>query len=74
MERYRDFVRYCAERLHGKLRDKVELDDLVSAGTLGLMDAIDTFDPTRSVKFETYCSPRIRGSILDELQSMDCVS
>jgi RNA polymerase sigma factor for flagellar operon FliA len=73
MEHYRNLVRYCAERLHSKLPDKVELDDLISAGIFGLMDAIDAFDKTRGVKFETYCSPRIRGSILDELRSMDWV-
>lgn len=73
MEHYRNLVRYCAERLHSKLPDKVELDDLISAGNFGLMDAIDAFDPNRGVKFETYCSPRIRGSILDELRSMDWV-
>ena len=73
MEHYRSLVRYCAERLHSKLPDKVELDDLISAGNFGLMDAIDAFDPNRGVKFETYCSPRIRGSILDELRSMDWV-
>ena len=73
MEHYRSLVKYCAERLHTKLPDKVELDDLISAGTFGLMDAIDAFDRTRGVKFETYCSPRIRGSILDELRSMDWV-
>jgi len=73
MEHYRHLVRYCAERLHSKLPDKVELDDLISAGVFGLMDAIDKFDPAVGVKFETYCSPRIRGSILDELRSMDWV-
>ena len=73
MEHYRSLVKYCAERLHTKLPDKVELDDLISAGTFGLMDAIDAFDKSRGVKFETYCSPRIRGSILDELRSMDWV-
>jgi RNA polymerase sigma factor for flagellar operon FliA len=73
MENYRYLVRYTAERLHTKLPDKVELDDLMSAGNFGLMDAIDAFDPNRGVKFETYCSPRIRGSILDELRSMDWV-
>ena len=73
MEHYRPLVRYCAERLHSKLPDKVELDDLTSAGIFGLMDAIDKFDPSLGVKFETYCSPRIRGSILDELRSMDWV-
>jgi len=73
MEHYRDLVKYCAERLHSKLPDKVELDDLISAGIFGLKDAIDAFDPARGVKFETYCAPRIRGSILDELRSMDWV-
>lgn len=73
MQHYRDLVKYCAERLHSKLPDKVELDDLTSAGIFGLMDAIDAFDPSRGVKFETYCAPRIRGSILDELRSMDWV-
>ena len=73
MEHYRDIVRYSAERLHSKLPDKVELDDLISAGIFGLMDAIDAYDPSRGVKFETYCSPRIKGSILDELRSMDWV-
>lgn len=73
MEYYRPIVRYAAERLHSKLPDKVELDDLISAGIFGLLDAIDAFDPSRGVKFETYCSPRIRGSILDELRSMDWV-
>jgi len=73
MEHYRDLVRYCAERVRSKLPDKVELDDLISAGTFGLMDAINAYDPARGVKFETYCSPRIKGSILDELRSMDWV-
>ncbi len=73
MEHYRDLVKYCAERLHSKLPDKVELDDLISAGIFGLMDAIDAYDPDRGVRFETYCSPRIKGSILDELRSMDWV-
>jgi RNA polymerase sigma factor for flagellar operon FliA len=73
MEHYRPIVKYTAERLRSKLPEKVELDDLISAGTFGLMDAIDAFDPTRGVKFETYCSPRIRGAILDELRSMDWV-
>jgi RNA polymerase sigma factor for flagellar operon FliA len=73
MEHYTPLVRYAAERLHSKLPDKVELDDLISAGIFGLMDAIDAYDPERGVKFETYCSPRIKGSILDELRSMDWV-
>ena len=66
-------ARYAAERLSAKLPDEVELDDLISAGTFGLMDAIDAFDPERGNKFETYCAPRIRGAILDELRAMDWV-
>lgn len=73
LEHYRDLVKYCADRLHSKLPDKVELDDLISAGIFGLMDAIDKFNPALGVKFETYCAPRIKGSILDELRSMDWV-
>ena len=73
MKYYMYLVKYAAERLYSKLPDKVELDDLISAGIFGLMDAIDNFDPARGVKFETYCSPRVRGSILDELRSMDWV-
>jgi RNA polymerase sigma factor for flagellar operon FliA len=73
LEHYRDLVKYCADRLHSKLPDKVELDDLISAGIFGLMDAIEKFDPAVGVKFETYCAPRIKGSILDELRSMDWV-
>ncbi len=73
MEHYLHLVRYNAERVHVKLPDEVELDDLMSAGIFGLMDAIDAFDLERGVKFETYCAPRIRGAILDELRSMDWV-
>ena len=73
MERYLHLVKYNAERVHAKLPDEVELDDLISAGVFGLMDAIDAFDLSRGVKFETYCVPRIRGSMLDELRTMDWV-
>src|SRR5256712_11899108 len=73
MENYLHLVRYNAERIHVKLPDEVELDDLMSAGIFGLMDAINAFDISRGVKFETYCAPRIRGAILDELRSMDWV-
>ena len=73
MEHYRHLVKYAAERVHSKLPSKVELDDLISAGTFGLMDAIEAYDPDRGVKFGTYCLPRIKGSILDELRSMDWV-
>jgi RNA polymerase sigma factor for flagellar operon FliA len=73
MLHYLKHVKYTAERIWVKLPDKVDLDDLIQAGIFGLMDAIDAFDPERRIKFETYCAPRIRGSILDELRSMDWV-
>jgi RNA polymerase sigma factor for flagellar operon FliA len=73
VERYLPLVKYNAERIWARLPDGVELDDLISAGTFGLMDAIDAFDLTRGVKFETYCVPRIRGAMLDELRTMDWV-
>ena len=73
MENYLPIVKYNAERIGAKLPDEVENDDLVSAGIFGLMDALEAFDLNRGVKFETYCAPRIRGAILDELRSMDWV-
>jgi RNA polymerase sigma factor for flagellar operon FliA len=73
MERYLHLVRYNAERIYARLPDEVDIEDLMSAGIFGLMDAIDGFDPARQVKFETYCAQRIRGAILDELRSMDWV-
>lgn len=73
IELYLPLVRYIAERLASKLPQNVELDDLTSAGIFGLMDAVEGFDLSRGVKFETYCTTRIRGAILDELRSLDWV-
>ena len=73
MEQYLPLVRYNAERVWAKLPEGVDLNDLISAGVFGLMDAIDAFDLERGVKFETYCVPRIRGAMLDELRTMDWV-
>lgn len=73
MERYLPLVRYNAERVWAKLPEGVDLNDLMSAGVFGLMDAIEAFDMERGVKFETYCVPRIRGAMLDELRTMDWV-
>lgn len=73
VERYLPLVKYNGERIWARLPEGVELDDLISAGVFGLMDAIDAFDMTRGVKFETYCVPRIRGAMLDELRTMDWV-
>jgi RNA polymerase sigma factor FliA len=73
VEEYLPLVRYNGERIWQRLPEGVELDDLVSAGVFGLMDAIEAFDLSRGVKFETYCVPRIRGAMLDELRTMDWV-
>src|ERR1700688_105609 len=73
VELYLPLVKYNGERIWSRLPKGVELDDLVSAGVFGLMDAIDAFDLSRGVKFETYCVPRIRGAMLDELRTMDWV-
>ena len=73
VENYLPLVKYNGERIWSRLPDGVELDDLISAGVFGLMDAINAFDMSRGVKFETYCVPRIRGAMLDELRSMDWV-
>src|SRR3989304_5227833 len=73
VEQYLPLVRYNGERIWARLPEGVELDDLISAGVFGLMDAIDAFDLSRGVKFETYCVPRIRGAMLDELRTMDWV-
>lgn len=73
LQRYLHLVPYVAERIHARLPDEVEVDDLMSVGIFGLMNAIDAYDYTRAVKFETYSAQRIRGAILDELRSMDWV-
>ena len=73
MERHYPLVKYIAERLLQTLPKSIEADDLISAGLFGLMDAIRGFDPDRGIKFKTYCTTRIRGSILDQLRSQDWV-
>ncbi|MGD9690792.1 MAG: FliA/WhiG family RNA polymerase sigma factor [Phycisphaerales bacterium] len=72
-EKHLHIVRYVAERTYARLPGEVDLGDLVSAGQFGLMDAIDGFDLSRGVKFETFCTARIKGAILDELRAMDWV-
>ena len=73
MELHYPLVRHIAERLLQTLPKSIELDDLISAGVFGLMDAIRGFDSERGIKFKTYCTTRIRGSILDQLRSQDWV-
>lgn len=70
---FQPLVRYIAERLKAKLPECIELGDLVSAGHIGLQDAIAKFEPEVGVRFETYCVPRIRGAILDSIRAMDWI-
>lgn len=64
-------VRFVARRIYERLPKHVDLEELVSAGVLGLMDAVQRFDSTRQVQFRSYAQFRIRGAILDSLRSMD---
>ena len=64
-------IKYIAQRISTKLPAHVELNDLVSTGVLGLLDAIDKFDSNRGVKFKTYAELRIKGAILDSLRNLD---
>jgi RNA polymerase sigma factor FliA len=64
-------VRYIARRIHDRLPQQVELEELVSAGVLGLIDAFSKFDPERNVQFRSYAQFRIRGAILDSLRTLD---
>ncbi len=70
---YAPLVKLVAGRLSMYLGYNVEYDDLVSYGIFGLIDAIDKFDCLKDVKFETYASLRIRGSILDQIRKMDWI-
>jgi len=71
--KYAPLVKYIAGRVAVGMPPNVELEDLVSYGILGLMDAIQKFDPARNIKFETYAVSRIRGAIFDELRSQDWI-
>jgi RNA polymerase sigma factor for flagellar operon FliA len=70
---YAPLVKYVAGRLGSGLPAHVDEGDLVSYGLLGLIGAIERFDPDRDIKFETYAISRIKGSIIDELRAMDWV-
>lgn len=64
-------VRYIARRIHERLPQHVDLDDLISAGVVGLIDAFSKFDHTKKVQFKSYAQFRIRGAILDSLRTLD---
>src|SRR2546421_12380938 len=70
---YSPLVKYVAGRMSTGLPAHVEEADLISYGLLGLISAIERFDPGREIKFETFAMTRIKGSIIDELRSLDWV-
>ncbi|MDY6855109.1 MAG: FliA/WhiG family RNA polymerase sigma factor [Thermodesulfobacteriota bacterium] len=64
-------IKYIASRIAFRLPPNIDIDDVITSGIIGLIDAIDKFDPQRGVKFRTYAEFRIRGAMLDELRSLD---
>ncbi|MFH0944707.1 MAG: FliA/WhiG family RNA polymerase sigma factor [Planctomycetota bacterium] len=70
---YLPLVRGVAARISRRLPHNVEIDDLISAGVFGLVNAVENFDPERAVKFETYCRKRVSGAMLDELRRQDWI-
>ena len=70
---YSPLVKFVAGRVSTGLPQNIDQADLVSYGIFGLIDAIDKFDTTRAIKFETYAITRIKGAIIDELRSIDWV-
>ncbi|MGW5883937.1 RNA polymerase sigma factor WhiG [Streptomyces koyangensis] len=70
---YSPLVKYVAGRVSVGLPPNVEQADFVSSGIFGLIDAIEKFDPERSIKFETYAITRIRGAMIDELRALDWI-
>src|SRR5260370_11146384 len=64
-------VRLIARRIHDKLPESVSLDDLISTGVVGLITAVDNFDPSQNVKLKTYAEYKIRGAILYSLRELD---
>lgn len=72
--KYTPLIKYIAHRLAMRLPPHVSVEDLMSAGVIGLMDALNKFDPEKKVQFKTYAEFRIKGAMLDELRSLDWVS
>ena len=71
MTEHLPIVRFIARRIHERLPPHVSIEDLYSAGVLGLLDAFGRFDPSRQVQFRTHAQFRIRGAILDSLRTLD---
>lgn len=73
VQEYAPLIKYIAQKIASRLPANIELDDLISSGVIGLMDAMDKYDATRDNKFKTYAEFRVRGAILDELRAQDWV-
>ena len=70
---YAPLIKYIASRLALRLPSHISLDDLMSSGIIGLIDAIHKFDPSKNISFKTYAEFRVKGAILDELRSLDWI-
>ena len=73
IQKYAPLIKFIAHKLAMRLPSHISIEDLISAGMVGLIDAISKYDSKKKVKFETYAEYRIRGAMLDELRSMDWV-
>ncbi len=73
IEEYINLVKIIAGKLYNYYASNIEYDDLISHGIIGLIDAIDKFDYSKNIKFETYASIRIRGSIIDQIRNLDWI-
>lgn len=71
--KYAPLVKHIAGKISYKIKGAVEFDDLLGYGTIGLLDAIEKYDPYKKIKFNTYATTRIMGSIYDELRNMDWI-
>ncbi len=71
--KYAPLIKYVAGRLAMRLPPNVDVNDLISAGVMGLIDALNRYDPKRNIQFKTFAEFRIRGAMLDELRSLDWV-
>jgi RNA polymerase sigma factor FliA len=73
VRQYSPLIKYIATRMALRLPHHISLDDLISSGTIGLLDAIKKFDPRKNINFKTYAEFRIKGAILDELRALDWI-
>ena len=72
-KKYDKLIKYIASRIASRLPKHIEIHDMINSGVLGLLDAVEKFDASKGVKFETYAEYRIKGAMLDSLRAMDWV-